>query len=148
MKSDREIKNFFRALRPELPDGREFMAEFSRQSALLPQPASFKEKENLGKTEALHYLARMSGQLRRKNRCMAVAVIVAVVFLSLLSAAALSYISETDLPPLFADGRSQSGLEVVSKVAAMLPDWRVLLLTMITIGSVYAIIRAFTVSEK
>lgn len=148
MKSDREIKNFFRALRPELPDGREFMAEFVRQSALLPQPASFKEKENLDKAEALHYLARLSGQLRRQNRHLAAVVIVAVVLFSLLSAAAVFYIPDLDLMSLFAGSQLQFDPEVFRKAAAMFPDWRTLLITIITIGSLYAIIYAFTFSEK
>ena len=124
------------------------MAEFVRQSALLPQPASFKEKENLDKAEALHYLARLSGQLRRQNRHLAAVVIVAVVLFSLLSAAAVFCIPDLDLMSLFAGSQLQFDPEVFRKAAAMFPDWRTLLITIITIGSLYAIIYAFTFSEK
>ena len=140
MKPDREIKNFFRATRPEVPDGEAFMAEFSRQSALLPQFAAFDGKEDLDKSDAIQYLAHLSVRLKRHNLSLAVVVILAVVAFSLLTAAAVFSIPDLDLPSLLADSRLHLDPGVLGKVEAMLPDWRLCLVSLLTVGVLCAVI--------
>lgn len=93
--TDTEIRKFMQASRP-VPDGSgKFMKDFVRQSALLPQPSSLAEKEDLEKAERLQSLYRMAELIRKANRVDAAAASASAIavcllcFIIVMSAAAI-----------------------------------------------------------
>ena len=68
MNTDKKIKDFFHSERPPVNDGEAFLREFERLSALLPQPASLTEYEDLEKAERLQKLYCLVSGIRKTGR--------------------------------------------------------------------------------
>ena len=154
MKGDRKIREFFHSARPEVPDNGRFMSEFIRQTTLLPEPASFKEKENLSGADTLRSLMHASGQLKRQSICLAVVTCLAAIAVSLLRAATVSAVPAVDLQQFFTgteicpsgshtDGFTSLAESLAGMFATLLSDWRLVLVSVLTSGSLYLGIRRF-----
>ena len=154
MKEDRKIREFFHSVRPEVPDNGRFMSEFVRQVSLLPEPASFTKKQDQPGIEAVSSLIRISGQLKKQSVCLAVVACLAAVAMSFLIAVIVSAVPAVDFQQFLAgtdtapagshtDGFINLAESLAGMFAAVLSDWRLVLVSLLTLGSLYIGIRRF-----
>ena len=99
MDTDKKIKEFFHSVRPPVNDSEAFLREFERQSALLPQPASMTESEDLEKAERLQKLYSLASHIRKVGRTeaaiTAISAMAGCLLLFILAVSAMSSILPT-----------------------------------------------------